>query len=310
MYVIRAKLWSTLYGYRSLLKTIFKPTNLRPILRLIETLSDDDTEPGSTVPESISSTDKDLYSNIVRELCLQATEIYEVMLFQEKQGKVECPPQSSSALLGSPQNSPLMSSCSTPGSLCSPSLKTIPSSLRERSRSPLGHSTGLAQPQQDITAPSPVTLTQAPHRIRSKISLSGPMDHPLQGIIMSSPPAMQPVPLVNGVLSKDPLPPKLYRVDGFGKVRPEATPPYQPPPGVLIRDQPTYTASVPGKSPTELASVPVDHTQRPPSEIYCYTHPLNLARPLLRPSLLHSVTHHQDHHQGFYPPPVCQKSTS
>ena len=73
---------------------------------------------------------------------------------------------------------------------------------------------------------------------------------------MSSPPAVQPVPLVKRVLSKDPLPPKLHEVDGFGKVSPEATPPCRPPPGVLIRDQPTYTASVPGKSPTELASVP------------------------------------------------------
>ena len=72
---------------------------------------------------------------------------------------------------------------------------------------------------------------------------------------MLSPPAVKPVPLVSGVLSKDPLPPKLYGVDGFGEVHLEATPPSQPPPGVLIRDQPTYTASVPGISPTELASV-------------------------------------------------------
>ena len=52
-----AKLWSTLYGYRGLLKTIFKPTNLRLILRLMETLSND-TETGPTVPESISIKDK------------------------------------------------------------------------------------------------------------------------------------------------------------------------------------------------------------------------------------------------------------
>ena len=87
---------------------------------------------------------------------------------------------------------------------------------------------------------------------------------------MSSPPAVQPVPLINKVLSKDPLPPKLHGIDGFGKAHREATP---PPPGVLIRDQPTYTASVPGKSPTELASVQLC---RPPTtailrELLLYT---------------------------------------
>ena len=39
-----AKLWSTLYGYKGLMKTIFKPINLWPILQFMETLSDDDAE--------------------------------------------------------------------------------------------------------------------------------------------------------------------------------------------------------------------------------------------------------------------------
>ena len=115
-----AKLWSTFYGCRGLMKTIFKPSILRPILHLMDTLPDDDTEPGPMVPESTSITDRDLHTDIAQALCLQVSEITNVVLFLEKQSQVECSSRSSHSFPGSHQNSPLMSPCSIPSSLGSP----------------------------------------------------------------------------------------------------------------------------------------------------------------------------------------------
>ena len=74
------------------MKTIFKPSNLQPILRLMETLPVGDyTEPGPLVSESTSIMNKDLHTCIAQDLCLQVIEIAEVM-FREKQSQVECSP--------------------------------------------------------------------------------------------------------------------------------------------------------------------------------------------------------------------------
>ena len=244
-----AKLWSTLYGWRGLMKTIFKPSNLRPILHLMNTLPDgDDTEPGPMVPESTSISDRDLHTHVAQELCLQVSEITEVVLFHSS--------------LGSHQNSPLMLPCSTPISLGSPSptshptpphptpthhhppptttcqkqepttqfpctsqkshQKSVPSWFPSRSLcfsclplKPLPwtlpqRTVSSRQSQvvwgRDWGAHSAALQNQLSHnrtlpllRVRSKSSLSHSTAQPLQEIAMSSPPVVQPVPLVKRV---------------------------------------------------------------------------------------------------------------
>ena len=262
-----AKLWSTLYGFSGLMRATFKPTNLRPILRVMEALRDI-AEPGHSSEESISFTDEDMLAHVTQELGIPVEEISEVVLFPEKPWEQELSSKSSCSSPISSHSSPPLSpfraaTHDTPATgvtspfnhrsppfevPCKAGLLFKPPTLLVSLPLPSPHPSEDQAPQpargKDPEAPfPPPPLTQWLNPLqrlfpRTRFGQASPLSAtPLLNIPMQQPPVFPPAPRVPGKLVQQPLAPHLKGLTALGKLpsvsassSPLPPPPPPPPP--------------------------------------------------------------------------------
>ena len=265
-----AKLWSTLYGFSGLVRATFKPTNLRPILRVMEALRDI-AEPGHSSEEGISIADEDMLAHVAQELGIPVEEISEVVLFREKPGEQEelLSKSSCSSPISSHSSPPLspfraathdtpapgvtspINHSSPPLEVpCEAGLPFKPPTLLVSLPLPSPHPSEDHAPERTTASPrersrSPLSRTgqSLPNAVAQPLAAPVPSDsirpgeptfsHPLLNIPMQQPPVFPPAPRVPGKLVQQPLAPHLKGLTALGKlpsVSASSSPSPPPPP--------------------------------------------------------------------------------